>query len=669
MGNCFRCYVIADPLCQGWVRKLVAGNYMAIWNYVKENCRTLSPGHHVPQALARQMGNYRLRRARSLILFALVEHSTMKSIRLQLLVTLAAVVTVVGILATKGLPPTRRFSGWSSVSRILHDLGWGMQPGRRDLRSAINGRRYDVADLLIAKGAEVDIFAASGLGMTERVKSMLLREPELALSRTKWTGESPLHAATKHGHNEIAELLIAHGADVDVKRGIEVSSWGLKHGTWPETDHEKVRGTTPLHIAAREGHLEIVQLLLAHGADVDTIDDFGRNPLNVAATEGYTEVAMYLARNGAGINLESASALGWLDVVERILAKHPKLLNARVNSRGLTPLHVAAEFGHRNVAEYLLNRGADIEARTEGGLTPLHTAAWEGHRDVADCLLSHGANIEALLDEGTPLDCAAAFGHEEVARLLLAKGAKAGIHAASTLGMVNQVQELLAQDPTLVGALEPRRRRRLRTPLHMAAGAGQVPVAKTLVAHGADVNGAIYLGETPLHMAASAGHRAMAQWLLDRGAKVNARAGWESLPPLHAAVKFESVVRLLVTQGARVDIRDDEGKTPLHYAVADGTVAGGRALLEGGADVDAADLLGITPLHSATRAGAKEWVGLLLDHGADPNAEALSGRTPLALARDLGHEAIADLLRRHGATLIDSAAPGEPDGTPDDFRR
>ncbi len=101
-------------------------------------------------------------------------------------------------------------------------------------------------------------------------------------------------------------------------------------------------------------------------------------------------------------------------------------LGVRVNAagdNGYTALHIAADEGHANVAEFLLANGADVNATSKNGYTPLHLAVLEGHRDVVEVLLAHGADVNPHDWEGkTPLRLALDKGHNEIADLLREHG-------------------------------------------------------------------------------------------------------------------------------------------------------------------------------------------------------------------------------------------------------
>lgn len=150
--------------------------------------------------------------------------------------------------------------------------------------------------------------------------------------------QTPLHATV---NREIAEMLVARGANVDVR------------------DRS---GFSPLHVAAADGYVSIAELLLENGADADAKDNNGRTPLHEAATGGHFEVAELLFSRGASVDPRD-DAMGW------------------------TPLHLAAQHEYEHILMLLIAKGADINAWDESGYTALHMAAMGESKSVAEGLL------------------------------------------------------------------------------------------------------------------------------------------------------------------------------------------------------------------------------------------------------------------------------------------
>jgi ankyrin repeat protein len=258
----------------------------------------------------------------------------MKSTKFQLLVTLVAILTAAAIFAAKGPPPELNIlvaADSEDLVQVQRAVAWGCPIDQQDmygftpLMRATHGR--EVAEFLIAHGADVRV-----------------RDHE---------GGTPLHWTTGYGQREIMELLIAQGADVNAK---------------------DKRGRTPLHrevpfiIEGRKGRTEV---LIAHGADVNAKDNLGRTPLHVAAEVG--------RKYGAGAEL---------------LIAHGAKVNAK-DKEGRTPLHWAASSrlveGYTEVSRILLAHGAEIDAKDNDGQTPLQLAIKAGHKEEAELLRQHGA--------------------------------------------------------------------------------------------------------------------------------------------------------------------------------------------------------------------------------------------------------------------------------------
>jgi ankyrin repeat protein len=191
-----------------------------------------------------------------------------------------------------------------------------------------------------------EIHDAANRGDLEKVQALLRSDPNLVLSKDD-EGFTPLHQAVNRGHKDVAELLLAHGADVNARL--------------------RVKGQeVPLHLAVAGGHKDVVGLLLAHGADVNAKNNKGGTPLHLAAY------------------------LGHKDIVGLLLA-HEADVNARTNI-GDTPLHSAASGQGEDVVELLLVNKAEVNAKDNKDETPLVLAAHENHEDFVELLRRHGGH-------------------------------------------------------------------------------------------------------------------------------------------------------------------------------------------------------------------------------------------------------------------------------------
>jgi uncharacterized protein len=148
----------------------------------------------------------------------------------------------------------------------------------------------------------------------------------------------------------------------------------------------------------------------------------GMAPLMLALYARRAEIASLLVDRGAEVNIWTAAAMGDQAVVESELTADPALI-AGYSSDGWTPLHLAAFFGHEDLAEFLVDRGADVQAQSANTMCnyPLHAAAAGRHAEVVAILLSNGAEVDGRQAGGyTALHSAAANGDEPTIRLLLA---------------------------------------------------------------------------------------------------------------------------------------------------------------------------------------------------------------------------------------------------------
>jgi len=446
--------------------------------------------------------------------------------------------------------------------------------------------------------------------------------------------DTPLHKASINGHADIVELLLKHGAHVDA------TSW---------------YGSTPLHYAAYNGHANVVKLLLESCADPSVENNIGKTPADLARERGHIEIANMIENVK---ELFETLKKGDTSKAEKLLA-NLRVPNAR-DRNGISLLHWATFIGHPGIVRFLIEKGADVNIKDWSGKTPLHYAAKIGDTIIAKLLLEKGADINAKDNRNcTPLHYAA---NVEVARLLIEKGAD--INARNDDGL---------------------------TPLHYAVKHGHVDVIKLLIEKGVNVNirsearpwfasvrtreffhelsydketslprlvvwagecDALFLEEdglTPLHLAAVRDSVTVATLLVLWGADIDARAE-SGATPLHWAAFSGSnrVAERLIERGADVNARDKMGRIPLHYA---SNVDVAWSLIKRGADVNARDKDGITPLHLAVREGHEDVVLILLKHGADVNAVTAQKATPLHVAAYYGKAEIAEMLIKHGADV------------------
>jgi ankyrin repeat protein len=154
--------------------------------------------------------------------------------------------------------------------------------------------------------------------------------------------------------------------------------------------------------------------------------------------------------------IHDAAKAGDLAKVKALLKDNPKLVSRKDSHYDYTPLHYAAQAGHKDMAELLLANKADVNAKDKFGMTPLHDATVRGHKEVAELLLAKRAQVNARdMDNWTPLHFAASNGHKDVAELLLSNGAR--INAKDVKG---------------------------RTPLSLAVGTHHEDVVELLRRHG-----------------------------------------------------------------------------------------------------------------------------------------------------------------------------------------
>ncbi|MCB0099805.1 MAG: ankyrin repeat domain-containing protein, partial [Caldilineaceae bacterium] len=188
---------------------------------------------------------------------------------------------------------------------------------------------------------------------------------------------------------------------------------------------------TALHYAAWSGHIEIAELLLKCGADIDLYDEtYDAPPIGWAGENGQSAMFNCLLEKGAALNIGQAAAYGELSLVQAMLEKDADLIDFGITDPdgGWSPLWEAAFWKRSETLEYLLAQNADVNAVTRRGETPLHGAVMGEDGAIVERLLLANANVNAQADNGmTPLHRAVWQRSTDIAYLLLAHGADKSI--------------------------------------------------------------------------------------------------------------------------------------------------------------------------------------------------------------------------------------------------
>jgi len=207
-------------------------------------------------------------------------------------------------------------------------------------------------------------------GEFDRVKAMVSAEPTLIDARGR-TGESAILTAVYHRQKEIVNLLVARGATLTLFEACAAGEYDRAERAL-EADSSAVNafssdGWTPLHLASFFGHLKVAELLLAHNADVLACsrNSTGNTPLHAALAGNHKLVAGLLIGRGADVNatdtagwrpLHLASANNNLDAMKQLIAQGADV--HAPNGEGLTSLTLAQEKNHREAAAFLRRHGA-----------------------------------------------------------------------------------------------------------------------------------------------------------------------------------------------------------------------------------------------------------------------------------------------------------------------
>ncbi|KAL6793087.1 ankyrin repeat-containing domain protein [Trichoderma sp. SZMC 28012] len=347
---------------------------------------------------------------------------------------------------------TASFFGFTEVVRIL--LSWGSNvnvtdpKGKTALTFAIQNGHTKTAELLLQNGADMTLldnitgwpalFHAAYYGSVDIFRALLTQGADIKF--TSRNGYDALLSATEGGQNSVIKVLLEHGIDVSSSRPKKAGTplgMAIRNGHYEVVELLLNNGANynavletdwlPLTLASYEGQVNIAKLFLGLGADINESTSDGLTPLVNAIWNNKVDMVQFLLENGADPSiadpggctaLKAAIHVGNIEIVKLLLDNSVDLVVE--DNRGLRPLHLAAHYGHVDIAKLLLERGFEATDTGTDGWTPLHAAAHGGHLDTLDLFLSEGVPLAAPDCTGrTALHIACQEGHQEVFETLL----------------------------------------------------------------------------------------------------------------------------------------------------------------------------------------------------------------------------------------------------------
>jgi uncharacterized protein len=445
------------------------------------------------------------------------------------------------------------------------------------------------ATAFAATGAQVRLADVAMKGDMEGVRSLIKQHVDVNAPQAD--GATALLWAAYWNDEKTVEALVAAGASVNAtnRYGVTALSQACVNGNaamvetllkaGADANTFQAEGQTALMTAARSGSVEAAKALLDHGAEVNAKESWrGQTALMWAAAENHPAVVQLLVEKGAEVNARSAM----FDF--RGLKTKPGDVPMHFPRGGLTPLLFAARNGHLDCVRILLAAGADTKLGDPDGTTALILAIINGHYDTAAFLLEHGADPNAADENGrAPLFSAVdmyemyqsnrpapqdngKYGSLDIVKLLLAHGANPNAQLAKLL----PPRAVLDFPDMYLGEGA--------TPFLRAAKSTDVPLMRLLLEKGADPKLTTKEHSTAVMMAAGMGyHKTIRggeqpmealQLCLELGLDVNA-INDRGETAVHAAAGqgSDKIVQLLADKGAKLDVKDKKGRTPVDVAL------------------------------------------------------------------------------------------------------
>ena len=522
------------------------------------------------------------------------------------------------------------------------------------------------------------LFCACIRGELAEVEALVRKDPSLI--RCQFHYRKPLYFAVRENQLAVTEFLLerdpdpiglaVHDSFLDIARDRGYAEMETLLTTKLASRHNISSRGEPVAEAIRQRDLARVRTLLDASPELLHAGDLRSNqPIHWAVMTRQMDVIDELLARGADINArrcEGASPIqltngdyhfrGW-ERVPKESAPSPRAIYDHLRGRGaFCDICTAAWFGDRNRVRELCDADPALANGPSGYVsyypcsgTPLRNAAGGGHIEIVKLLLERGADPnlpeEGIAPRGHALHSAVVRGHIEIVRLLLEHGAHPNVEVESSADTLSAALATagysVKPNPDMVKLLCSYGAARA---VHLLAHSDDVLTAAAVFA----ANPALADDPDALAGAASGGHEAFVRLMLRYQPELPRRV---SFPSWAVGAATRELNELLFQHGMDASARNWLGITALHELARQGDIEKATWFLERGADLHARDEdICSTPLGWAAKFGQRPMVEFFLGRGAKPNLpDDPPWATPLAWATRRGHADIAALLRQHGA--------------------